>query len=305
MTRQLVRGAVCGIVAASIWGGMYVVSDEVLKVIPPFTLLSLRLLLGVLVLGVVLGIQGKLALPLRDVIKLMAVGVLGSGISLGAQFVGTQLSTGMNGAVITSASPAFIVFFAWLILREPLTKVKIAAVVVASIGVLIALDLSKADFSPETFDGNLWLTFAALTWGAYSVLVRRVSANYPSLTITFYGLIGGLFVGIPLGIGELARPDAITGAITPGVVLGVLYLGIVSTSIALFLWNLAFALVEASVASLFFFAQPLVGVLLSVMLGQQLTMQIAMGGALIVIGVLLSMWQPQAKAVSGTSIEAG
>jgi drug/metabolite transporter (DMT)-like permease len=295
MNQQLVRGAICGIVAASIWGGMYVVSDEVLRVIPPFTLLTLRLTLGVIVLGTVLGIQRKLALPVRDVLKLLAVGVLGSGISLGAQFVGTQLSTGMNGAVITSASPAFIVFFAWLILREPLTRLKIAAVVLASIGVLIALDLSKADFSPETFDGNLWLAFAALTWGAYSVLVRRVSANYPSLTITFYGLIGGLFVGVPLAISELAQPQAISGSITPAVVLGILYLGIVSTSIALFLWNLAFALVEASVASLFFFAQPLVGVLLSVLLGQELTAQIAIGGALIVLGVLLSIWQPQAK----------
>ena len=298
MNRQLVRGAACGIIAAAIWGGMYVVSDEVLKVIPPFTLLSLRLILGVSVLGAVLAIQKKLALPIRDVLKLMAVGVLGSGISLGAQFVGTQLSTGMNGAVITSASPAFIVFFAWLILHEPLNRLKIAAVVIASIGVLIALDLSKADFSPDTFDGNLWLAFAALTWGAYSVLVRRVSANYPSLTITFYGLIGGLFVGVPLALNEMTRTQPIMGTITPAIVLGVLYLGVVSTSIALFLWNVAFALVEASVASLFFFAQPLVGVLLSVMLGQQLTAQIAIGGALIVIGVLFSIWQPATKVVN-------
>src|SRR5260370_26249073 len=40
------RGAIYGITAAAIWGGMYVVSDVVLHVIPPFALLSLRLVIG-------------------------------------------------------------------------------------------------------------------------------------------------------------------------------------------------------------------------------------------------------------------
>ena len=46
-----VAGALCGASAASIWGGMYVVSKVVLDVIPPFTLLLIRLLIGALILG--------------------------------------------------------------------------------------------------------------------------------------------------------------------------------------------------------------------------------------------------------------
>ena len=41
---------VAGLLASAIWGSMYVVSKVVLEVIPPFTLLSLRLLLGFLFL---------------------------------------------------------------------------------------------------------------------------------------------------------------------------------------------------------------------------------------------------------------
>ncbi|MBC7810894.1 MAG: EamA family transporter, partial [Burkholderiales bacterium] len=47
------RGAIYGLLAAAIWGGMYVVSDVVLKVIPPFTLLTIRLILGAVVLLVI------------------------------------------------------------------------------------------------------------------------------------------------------------------------------------------------------------------------------------------------------------
>lgn len=301
MKSSYARGIIYGLTAASIWGGMYVVSDAVLHFIPPFTLLTFRLTLGGTIIGLILLMRRQILLPRQDMLRLIAVGILGSGISLGTQFVGTQLSNAINGSVITSASPAFILLFAWLILREPLNPTRIGAVTLASIGVLIVLDLSKVDFSSHTFVGNLTLAFAALTWGAYSVLVRRVSSSYPTLTITFYALLGGLLIGIPASAIELTRQPL--SPLTVNLILGILYLGVVSTALAVFLWNRAFALVEASVASLLFFAQPLVGVLLStLLLNQALTPQLIAGGALIIAGVLLSI-RPQ--TVSVTLVEEG
>ncbi len=282
------RGAIYGLSAASIWGGMYVVSDLVLRVIPPFTLLTLRLAIGAAILGGLLWARGQLAIARRDVLKLVAVGIVGSGLSLGAQFVGTHLASAINGAVVTSASPAFTLLFAWLILREPLTPRRIGAVALASVGVLAVLDLSKLDLSSSTFAGNLALTFAAVTWGLYSVLVRLVSKNLPTLAISFYALAGGLLLSVPAAGIELATQPV--GEITFNVILGVLYLGVISSALAIVLWNRAFALVEASVASLFFFAQPLVGVLLATaLLGQALTPGLLIGGILIILGVLLSI----------------
>jgi drug/metabolite transporter (DMT)-like permease len=295
------RGAIYGLSAAAIWGGMYVVSDLVLRVIPPFTLLSLRLAIGAAILGGVLMLRDRrqLAIARRDVMKLLAVGIVGSGVSLGAQFVGTHLASAINGAVVTSASPAFTLLFAWLILREPLSPSRIGAVALASVGVLAVLDLSKLDLSSATFGGNLALTFAAVTWGLYSVLVRLVSKDYSTLAISFYALAGGLLLSIPAAAIELTTQPV--GQITFNVVLGILYLGVISSALAIVLWNRAFALVEASVASLFFFAQPLVGVLLAIaLLGQALTPGLLIGGVLIVLGVLLSIARsPDRRATAG------
>ena len=44
-------GTLSGLAAASIWGAMYVVSKVVLDVIPPFALITTRLVLGGLTLG--------------------------------------------------------------------------------------------------------------------------------------------------------------------------------------------------------------------------------------------------------------
>lgn len=282
------RGAFYGLTAAAIWGGMYVVSDQVLTIIPSFTLLTIRLLIGIVVIGGLLMRSGGLALPRHDVIRLLGVGIVGFGLSVGMQFVGTHLASALNGSVVTSASPAFILLFAWLLLREPLNPVRVVAVLLASVGVLVILDLSHFDLSSGKFIGNLVLSLAAIMWGLYSVLVRRVSEHYSTALITFYALCGGLIVTIPAMAFEL--PTQPIGAITPGIILGILYLGVISTAVAMIFWNRAFALVEANIASLFFFAQPLVGVLLSTtLLGQPLTPQIIIGGILIIAGVLLSM----------------
>lgn len=288
----MLRGALYGLTAASIWGGLYVVSDIVLQTIPPFTLLTIRLVMGIAVLVALMWRTGQRLPPRPEIFRLLAIGVLGFGVSVGAQFVGTDKSTAVNGALVTSASPAFILVFAWLLLHERLTGRRILAVVLATIGVIVIIDPAKADFGSETFIGDMVLALAAVTWGLYSVLVRKVSAHHDTLVITLLAFIGGLFLTIPAMLLELpARP---IGMIDGGTILGVLYLGFISTAGAMWLWNRAFALVDASVASLFFFAQPLVGAILSVVVQHQvITTNLWTGGLLIAGGVLLAMTRPK------------
>ncbi len=290
---DMVRGAIYGISAAAIWGGQYVIADVVLQTIPPFTLLTIRLVMGALVLAPLVLRMG--VRPTRpEILRMLAVGLVGFGISVGAQYVGTDKSTAVNGTLVTSASPAFILLFAALILREQLTAQRIVAVVLATIGVIVIIDLANADFSSETFAGNAALAVAALTWGLYSVLVRKVSAQLDTLVVTFFAFLGGLLLTVPAAALEL--PSRPIGEMTATTVLGVLYLGTVSAAGAMWMWNRAFALVDASVASLFFFAQPLVGTLLSVLLlNQQMTLPLWIGSGLIAAGVLLSIYRQRKR----------
>ena len=289
-------GLLAGLTAAAIWGGMYVVSKVVLDVIPPFALLTSRLALGFLALWLVIAWRGRssnllghgFTLNRSQFISAFGVGILGYGISLGFQFVGTKLSTAANGALVTSATPALVLPFAWLLLKEPVTRRRLLAILVASLGVLAVIDPRSADLSSDLFLGNLSLLGAALTWALYSVLVRKVSGQgMDLLQATAVFLLGGLPVTIPLGIWELSTQGM--GQITIGIIGGILFLGIISTAIAMFLWNYAFARLPAAVASLTFFAQPLVGALLGwFFLGEQITALFILGGVLIGSGILIS-----------------
>lgn len=286
MNRSII-GILCGLAAASIWGGMYVVSKVVLEVIPPFTLLAIRLILGALTLGIVVLFRKKSNFTKTDFRNSFLVGVVGYGISLGFQFIGTKLSTASNGALVTSATPAFVLLFAPLLLKEKTTSRGVIALVVSSLGVLAVIDPRNADFSSTLFMGNLSLLAAALTWALYSVLVRKVSNTENLLTSSTVMLLGGIPSSLIFGYFEVNQQGI--GEITIGIIGGIIFLGIISTAIAMFLWNYAFAVTPASTASLTFFAQPVVGTVLGwFFLGEEITYLFLLGGLLIGVGLIIS-----------------
>jgi drug/metabolite transporter (DMT)-like permease len=292
MNRTLV-GILCGLAAASIWGVMYVVSKVVLEIIPPFALVSIRLLLGALTLLIVLLLRGVPDISRKQVLEVLGVGFVGYGISLSLQFLGTKMSTAANGSLVTSATPAFVLIFAWLLLKERITPLRLASLVLATLGVLAVIDPRSAQLNPELFLGNLSLIGAAITWGLYSVLVRKTTRNLDVLPFSLIAFLGGLPVTVPAGIWEAGTSGV--GEITIGVIGGILFLGVISTALAMVLWNTAFAFVDASLASLTFFAQPVVGTLLGwLFLGERITPLFLLGGLLIGLGLIIASREPAA-----------
>jgi len=285
--KNISLGIISGIAASSIWGAMYVVSKSVMAVIPPFTLLLLRLLLGIFPLLIVALLQKKLTINKNQFWSMLGVGFVGYGISLGFQFVGTNLSTAANGSLVTSATPAFILIFAALILREKVTFKSLIALLVASLGVLAVIDPRSAKFDSSLFLGNLSLVAAALTWALYSVLIRKVTRDVDVLTVSLITFVGGLPTSMAFSAWEISTQGI--GEITLGVIAGILFLGIIATALAMYLWNNAFALLDANLASLTFFAQPIVGTILGVIfLDEIITPLFLLGGLLIGIGLVIA-----------------
>ena len=280
-------GILCGVGAAAIWGGMYVVSKVVLKVIPPFSLVTIRLVLGGLSLWLIRIICGGVKIERKQFFQVIGVGLIGYGISLGFQFVGTNLSTASNGSLVTSATPAFILLFAWIILRERITPLRLSALLISTLGVVAVIDPRSAQLNPGLFLGNLSLLAAALTWALYSVLIRIVTRKLDVLTVTLIAFLGGLPIVFPAGLWELSNSGI--GHIDFGIFAGILFLGFISTALAMVLWNTAFAVLDASVASLTFFAQPVVGSLLGwILLKETITPLFLLGALLIAIGLIIA-----------------
>jgi drug/metabolite transporter (DMT)-like permease len=272
--------------AASIWGGMYVVSKIMLITIQPMALMWIRYVVALLTLGVAMLVSKQSwKIRKRDLPLVMMIGVIGYGLSIGTQFWGTKLSTAQMGAIITSATPAFMVLFGRWILGEKITVRRALSVGLATIGVLMIVGMGGFSHGDEW--GGVILFVAALTWALMSVLVKRVPQGYSQLTVTMYAIFTATMMITPNAVEQLAHT-------TPAIWLqpmlwgGILYIGVLSTAGAFFLWNKGLQMVEASSGGLYFFFQPLVGTLLGwLILGEVVGLSFWIGAALIVISVLL------------------
>ncbi|MCU6790549.1 DMT family transporter [Paenibacillus sp. WQ 127069] len=272
--------------AASIWGGMYVVVKHVVDFVPPLELVWIRYVIAIFAL-LIIGVVTKQSwrIEKRDFLLIFMIGLIGNTISIITQEVGTMLSTAQMGAIITSTTPAFIVLFARIILKEKITFKKAISIILATIGV--ATIVGNADIDPSLQLGGVSLLIAALTWALMSVLIKRIPRQYSQIVVTFYTTVVAIVLLTPITISRLPELD-VQAMMDPSIWGGLLYLGIVSTACAFLLWNRGLRMVNASSGGLFFFFQPIVGTFLGwLLLGEQIGLSFWIGTILIFIGVLL------------------
>lgn len=282
-------GAFCLSLAASIWGGMYVVSKYVLEFIPPLTLVWLRFVIAFAILFIILKItqrkqKAKIPITKKDWLLFAWIGFIGYFVSITFQFIGTKLSDAHTGSLVTSATPAFMIIFARIIVKERITIRKFISVLLATIGVIIVIgwDIKVGTY----FTGTIILVGAAITWALLSIYVKIASQRFSSLIITTYAILFAILFITPCMIWDLQtyRIQNLNALI----ILGVFYLGIISTAGAFFLWNKGMELMDAGIGSLFFFFQPLVGSFLGwLLLDEELKITFFIGAMLIVVSVLI------------------
>lgn len=274
--------------AASIWGGMYVVSKVMLATVPPMELVFSRYVVALvaLILSVILTRQSW-KIRWKHIQVVAAIGVIGYAVSIWTQFLGTKLSTAQLGAMITSATPAFMVIFARILLGERITIRRALSVGLATLGVLMIVGVGQMNLSYQW--GGVILVIAALTWALMSVLVKRIPADHSQLTVTTYAIFIATVCIAPMALPSFVHTP-LQVWLAPGMWEGILYLGVVSTAGAFFLWNKGLQLMDASSGGLLFFFQPLVGTFLGwLILGERVGVSFWVGAALIVFGVSLVM----------------
>ena len=272
--------------AASLWGGVYVVSKVVLDVLPALELIWLRYVLALIALGLFGLVTGESwRLPRKSLPLIGLIGLIGYFLSIWAQFAGTHLSSAQMGSVITSATPAFMVIFARIILNETITARKAISLVLATIGVLCIVGIG--DGGGDFRLGGLILVLAALSWALMSVLIKKIPPGSSLIVVTAYAILTATIAMTPLALSQM-QVEHLKVLSQPMVWGGLLYMGTISTAGAFFFWNKGLQLVEAGSGSLYFFFQPLVGTLLGwLFLGEQVGWSFWLGAALIFTGVLL------------------
>ncbi|GGL38093.1 membrane protein [Halarchaeum grantii] len=284
--------AAAPLVAAALWGGMYVVSKWGFDAVPPLTLAFLRVVLGAATLYAVV----RVSTPARSFSRAewrrfaaLAVFVTGA---LTTQFVGTDLTNASQGSLLTVSTPLFVLALGVGALGERLTARKAGGAALAAVGALVVLagQYDLASLADGTLLGVGLLLASALCFAAFTVYAKPLVRRYSALeTATYATVLSVPLFGAFVPFEYALSPGAFaTVPLTLPVVGAVIYLGVFSTALAWYCWYKGMEYADASTVAVFFFAQPVVGVLLGVaFLGERLTSGFLVGAVLLAAGTLL------------------
>jgi drug/metabolite transporter (DMT)-like permease len=284
--------ATAPLLAAIVWGGMYVVSKWGFDEIPPLTLAFLRIVIGAGVLYLIV----RVTTPARSFSRgeWRRFGILAAWLTLAltTQFVGTDLTNASQGSLLTVLTPVFMVGLGVSALDEQLTAGKVLGTATAALGTLVVL-VGQYELRTLT-DGSLTgvglLLVSAFAFAAFSAFGKPLIDRYSALeTATYATVLSVPMFGALVPVEVYLRPAAF-GSIstTAPVVAAVLYLGVLSTAVAWYCWYKGMEYADASTVAVYFFAQPVVGIALgTLLLGETTGLGTVGGGLLLVLGVFL------------------
>ncbi len=184
-------------------------------------------------------------------------------------YLGMSKAPGFKGAISTSTSVFFAVLISSLILhQEKLTIRKLLGCIIGFAGIIV-LNLDKAGGdSGFRLDGEGFLLLAAFSYACATVLIKRFSKRENPVTLSGWQfLIGGtIMTAVALLLGGEIHPTGFTSWLL------LLYMAFISSA-AYMIWALLLERHPVSRVTVYSFANPVFGVLLSALIlgeGKQL-----------------------------------
>ena len=281
--------------ANAVYSTSYVASRVVLQHIPPASLALIRLSLGALVL--ILACRGRLGLGRRTPVsgadrwRIAAMGIVGFAAAFALSHWGIVRSTATNAALLIIVEPMSVILLAPSLLGERLTRREGVGAILALAGTMLVVVNGIPGLSEHLvphWRGDALLILAGIAYGSYSLFGREVLLRHDPLRVTAQSILWGALAMAPVAALEMAALRAVRWS--PGLLLGVIYLALVITAFGYLIWNWALARIPAPRAAIFLSLQPVLGAGLGiVLLGEAFTVFTAMGGALIVAGLVVTV----------------
>ncbi|NLK00363.1 MAG: DMT family transporter [Clostridia bacterium] len=278
---------------AVIFGLSFLFTKGLLSYLTPLQLMGMRFAVAALVLIFLAALRlVKLNLVINDLPPLLGAAILSPGLYFIFETYGVKLTTASISSVIISLIPVATAVFAFFMLGERITVVQGAFITAAVAGVML-MALGGGDGSSQGSShmlGILLLVGAVASSAVFNIVSNSLSGRYSPIDITFvmmcFGAVTFNFVA--------AIHSYLTGSLAnyqwvlkePSVIIGLLYLGLLSSVVAFFMLNFALAHLTASRVAVFLNLIPVVSLFAGMLfLHERLSQGQALGCALILLGI--------------------
>ncbi|HNW44796.1 MAG TPA: DMT family transporter [Elusimicrobiales bacterium] len=274
--------------AATVWGGAYPFTKQLVTEISPLSIVTFRALVGALALVFL----SRSRLKLSDfnpgaLWKLLVLSVLGVSTQQYLQAYALKYTLASHAGWLIASTPIMVAGL-MAALGERLGPFKIAAFLAGCLGALLVVfsHSGAGAFSLPSTHGDLVFLTTCASWAVYVILTKKWLTAWPQAKVTTLTMLVALLTVLPPwllsgGAAEFARVSARGW-------LSLAYLSLLSSALAYLFWNNAVEGLGAVKTSYFIYLEPFSTLLSSyLLLGEKAAAPAFAGGLLILAGVYL------------------
>jgi len=282
------QGIAYAVAAAALFGASTPFAKRLVGDMPPLMLAGLLYLGSGVGLSLMLGARKffaqsglDIAWPTKSDWGWLAGAILFGGV-LGPALLlyGLATSSATAASLLLNFESVLTALIAWFVFRENFDRRIALGMLLIVAGAFV---LSWAPNAGEVARGSLLVMAACACWAIDNNLTRKVSASDAMVVAGLKGLIaGGVSLAFALQLGQALPPVSTT--------LAAALLGFLSYGVSLALFVLALRHLGAARTGAYFAVAPFFGAVLAVFIAREVvTLQLAVAGALMALGVYLHL----------------
>ena len=269
------------------WSGNWIIGRAVRETLGPVELNFWRWLVATAALApfALPQLRARGALIRRHLGLLALLALLGVALFQSLVYLGLRSTTAVNGVLLNSSLPLFILLAAWAIDGTRARLHQVAGMIVSFAGILVILARGElARLTELEFQvGDAWILLAMPVWGVYSVLLKRLPAGLGGTLLLFVLSAFGTAMLAPVFAGSAPHlPSAQEAG-------AILYVALAASVAGFMCWNRGVSVVGAAAAGATLHLLPAFATVLAILLlGEQFHLFHAAGIATLIAGVVLA-----------------
>ncbi|HEV8505618.1 MAG TPA: DMT family transporter [Chitinophagaceae bacterium] len=226
----------------------------------------------------------------KDILVFIPLALFGAFVAQVFMTWGTQYSLASNAAILTLSLPVITAFFAFLILKEKMNKIRWISFMIAVTGVVLcsAGDIKQMDFSSKYVVGNLMIFFAIVGNSYYNVGIKKIAKRYTEMELVFFTYVIMVILLTPLVL--YYEPDVFARitSFTQQTWIGLSLLTLFHNFLSMVLFFKALKVLDAIQVGLSNYLITFIGLpVAAIWLGEKLNTSAVIGGILVFVSTLI------------------
>jgi drug/metabolite transporter (DMT)-like permease len=272
---------------ALIWGVNFSIVKYATELMEPLAFTGLRVMLAAAVL-LILAFTRKHKLPSRrDIMSLMALGMLGNGIYQIFFVEGISRTRVGNAALVVAATPALIAIASKIRGVDRVNRKVLAGIALSLAGVgIVVLGSARSANGTPTFLGTMLVFCGTLCWTAFTVMLQSFARRLDPIHLSAFTMLGGT---IPLLVATpaiIAAPWSQFGFAAWGAVF---YASVISMGLAYLFWYRGLRVLGPTRTAVYGNLQPVIAIIVAwIFLSETPTIWQGIGTGTIISGLFLT-----------------